>query len=1101
MNGSTQQSARGLTLVSASAGSGKTHRLTEEVRRSLDSRGARPVAAESLVAVTYTTKAQAELESRLRQALIATGDLERAEALPLSYLGTVHSVCLRLLKEFAMEAGLSPAVDGLPQQAARHLLQEALELELRPEVRQALETVAFALELKGDHRTKRVDWITPVEQIMTLARNNRIHPDKLPAMARRSAEGLLALLPPPASDADALEKDLAAELATAIAQALQIANPRKVTLEAIDTMRDAEHRLREGCLPWSQWCKLSKLKTGKDAAQIVTGVQLAAAAYPAHPRFRQQIDELCDLIFEAARVGLSAYARWKGERGLVDYVDMIDHALSVLDAHEVTGELADRLELLVVDEFQDTTPVQLALFTRLHDLCKRSLWVGDRKQCIFEYAGADPDLMEAVARWVGTAGGSTDVLSTNYRSRPELVDATSVLFAAAFAMYGHDPDEVRVTPHRFALPELSSLPPFGLWWIQEKRGAELNAIASGVFRLLERPEATPVLDRRTGKVRPVRASDIAVLVATNREAEQLSQALDELGVKTVLPQTGLMATPEGRLLVCALAYLVDPKDTLAGAEIEALLGFNGKGPDAWLSERLRARATAEAPSTSASLRQLDELRAATAHLAPREMVDQLLALLDFPGLAMRWPDPAQRLANLDALRALAGAYEDRCLYLREAASLAGLIRYFEETQQQIQQQDEERASDEQHVRHSDSAVVLSTYHKSKGLEWPVVVLVSLERERKRSAFDVAPETDREEFDASDPLGSRWIRYWPWPLGQQREAPLRDRANASVVGQQVARREARERVRLLYVGFTRARDHLILALPKDAKGNPRLAWLDELRDETGSLLTLPDESAEQHVLGIRGSARPLIVPARVWTVTKGSPASTQATTACPRWFTRSKKPSPDIPYAVHPSSVRDACAGEDSLMLPKVRIATLKRFTQRIPFRAPSNASWDQIGTALHAFLAADRAKMPRDRRVRVGRMVLARHALNGAFDPESLVSASDALHEFVASRWPNAGWRREVPIRAVVETEHGPRCIQGVIDLLLETTQGAIVIDHKSFPGRSELWTEQALKHAPQLQLYALALRTAGFTVLGHWVHFTIGGGAVELVIDDGKVQ
>lgn len=1101
MTDAREQSARGLILVSASAGSGKTHRLTEEVRRSLDSRAAKPVAVEGLVAVTYTTKAQAELESRLRQALTRTGDLERAEALPLSYLGTVHSVCLRLLKEFAMEAGLSPAVDGLPQEAARYLLQTALELELGPELRQRLDTLALALELKGDHRTKRVDWITPVEQIMTLARNNRIHPEKLPDMARRSAAGLLALLPPPAGDSEALERDLGSELATAIARARQISNPRNVTQDAIDTMCEAEHHLREGRLPWSQWCKLSKLKSGKDAAQLVTDVQRAAAAYPAHPLFRQQIGELCDLIFEAARVGLSAYARWKAERGLVDYVDMIDHALSLLGARAVESELADRLELLVVDEFQDTTPLQLALFTRLHALCKRSLWVGDRKQCIFEYAGADPDLMEAVAHWVHKAGGTSEVLETNYRSRPELVDATSAVFSAAFSAHGHDPAEVRVTARRASLPDLAKLPPFGLWWIQDKRGAELKAIASGVCRLLDSPEATPVLDRNTGEVRPLRPSDIAVLVATNREAEQLARALDELGVRTVLPQTGLMTTPEGRLLACALAYLVDPRDTLASAEIEALLGFDGLSPDAWLSERLRARAALETPCESDSLKQLDQVRAEAGHLAPREMVDRVLALLDFPRLAKRWPDPAQRLANLDALRALALAYEDRCLYLRESASLAGLVRYFEEAQQKVKQQDEERASDEQHVQRSEQGVVLSTYHKAKGLEWPVVVLASLDRERKRSAFDVTPETDREEFDASDPLGNRWIRYWLWPLGQQREAPLRDRANASEVGQHVARREARERVRLLYVGFTRARDHLILALPKDAKGNPRLAWLNELKDDAGPLLTLPSEASEQSELAIRGSATPLTAAARVWAVASGSPANVQPPLAAPRWFTRSPKPSSDVPYAVHPSSVGNASPRDSGLTLPMLRPATVRRFTRRLPFRTPSNASWDQVGTALHAFLAADRVELPKDQRIELSRRLLAQHGLHRAFDAEPLVCASDALHDFVQSRWPNARWRREVPIRAVVETEHGLRCIQGVIDLLLETTQGTVVIDHKSFPGRSELWAEQALKHAAQLQLYALALRTAGFTVLGHWVHFTIGGGAVELVVDDRGVQ
>src|SRR5690606_29050930 len=142
-------------------------------------------------------------------------------------------------------------------------------------------------------------------------------------------------------------------------------------------------------------------------------------------------------------------------------------------------------------------------------------------------------------------------------------------------------------------------------------------------------------------------------------------------------------------------------------------------------------------------------------------------------------------------------------------------------------------------------------------------------------FDVCAQTDKGRFDPADPLGQRWIRYWPWPLGQQKEAPLRDRALASdstravaaAVGRQVAQRDGRERVRLLYVGFTRARDHLVLAVPLDAKGNSRTAWLDELVDEQGTILELPNSPL--HPLQVRGTTGEYQAAARVWTLTANS----------------------------------------------------------------------------------------------------------------------------------------------------------------------------------------------------------------------------------------
>src|SRR5207245_11109542 len=107
---------------------------------------------------------------------------------------------------------------------------------------------------------------------------------------------------------------------------------------------------------------------------------------------------------------------WKKHRRVVDFVDMVDRALRLTESPEVCAELSKRLKLSVVDEFQDTSPLQLALFVRLHQLAKRSTWVGDRKQCIFEYAGADSTLMETVTDWVRESGGTIQRLPNNWRS-------------------------------------------------------------------------------------------------------------------------------------------------------------------------------------------------------------------------------------------------------------------------------------------------------------------------------------------------------------------------------------------------------------------------------------------------------------------------------------------------------------------------------------------------------------------------------------------------------------------------------------------------------------------------------------------------------------
>ncbi len=1097
-------SANGLTLVAASAGSGKTHRLTQEVTRALDPAHPDAIDVRGLVAVTYTTKARAELESRLRRALYEKGQFRRAQELPLAHIGTVHAVCLRLIKEFALDLGVSPTVDGLPQEEGRRLLQQALESELSQALQARLNEFSDALQTNYDGRTGQYDWISRVDEIMTLARNNRIDPNALQAMAQRSLDGMYQLIGPSASDGALMERDLAAAIDDALSAIGRSNDRTKTTQNATQRLERCKRQLGRGCLRWSEWNAIVNLSPAKASLPLVSDLQQIAAQYERHPRFRSDIRGLCESVFEAAAVGLQAYADLKARRGLVDYIDMIDRTLTALDRPTIETEIRERLRLLVVDEFQDTSPVQLALFARLHTFGGRSVWVGDQKQCIFEYAGADPGLMDSVSEWASQNGGRRETLGRNYRSRPELVDAVSDIFTAAFAVQGQSRDEVATTAARTAASEQAALPPFGVWRLQrEKGGLEHEALANGIEQLLSAPQDTPIVDRSSGDVRPLRAGDLAVLVASNREAERLASSLATRGIPSSLPRTGLMKTPEGSLLDAALRFLVDRRDTLASAELEALLGFGGQSHELWLNQRISARSArsrtenqADQPAPS-SLQALEALRGQVADLSPAEAVDRVLSVLKVTELSCRWPDPQQRMGNLEALRSLAKAYEDRCVYLRESASLAGLTRYFDETQIQIRQLDEERASDEQHVGRSDDAVAISTYHKSKGLEWPVVVLASLGRERRRDAFDVTPESDRAEFDPSDPLGGRWIRYWPWPLGQQRKAALRERAEASAVGKRITQRDARERVRLLYVGFTRARDHLILALGCDSKGKASVSWLDELTDETGPLLALPELTDAEPKLRLRTETprtetphtedRAREFPARLWSLS-GTRAEETKPKEEPRTWFASARASSRVPFVIEPSLV--AASGAHEL---EARVVDQLQFTQRISFNRPDNRTWDEVGDCLHAFLAADREELGRSRRLGVAQRILQASTLADAFSPDSLLAASDALRLHVRERWPDATWHREVPVRATLSTPDGTRRIRGTIDLLLETPLGVVVIDHKSFPGRTDQWSDRALGYAPQLFTYAQALRAAGKPVTGMFIHFMIGGGLVEL--------
>ena len=1065
------------TIVGASAGSGKTYRLTQEVTRAIAPGASAPARLEGLVAVTYTRKAHAELASRIRRTLVEHGAFDQASRLPVAYLGTVHAVCMRLLEELALDAGLSPYPEVMPDDGGRRM-RAAIEESLPPSLIDELGDLARRLEIYQDSRTARQEWSRRVIDVMELARNNRIAPDRLPAMAARSTAGLLAHLRPP-GDGAALDAAFERGLDQAIARLAACDDGTKKTLEVLSKLRELRARRARGDARWSDWPRALKADPAVKSRGAVAALVEAAAQYDRHPALHADVAAFTSGLFEAARRALTGYADWKARRRVVDYADMIDQALRLVEDPAVAAELADRLDLVVVDEFQDTSPLQLALFTHLHRLAGRSVWVGDGKQCIFEYAGADPLLMDSVIEWVTSQGGAAEQLEHNYRSRPELVEACSELFAGAFAAHGWSPAAVRTVAARARLPELAETPPFGVWWLETRNvEQDAEAIAAETYRLLAAPHRTAVLDRMTGEVRPIEARDVGILTATNVEAKRIAGLLQRLGVRASLPRDGLMATPEGVLVDAALRWVLEPGDRLSLAKLEALAGWNGVGPDQWLTSKLGA-ASAATPSW---LEPLAGLRPQLAILAPAEALDRTIHLIDATRLCARWPDPRQRLGNLDAMRGLAMRYEDRCARHREPGTIAGLVRYFDEARRPVLVGDEERATDDQFSGATDDAVTVCTYHRAKGLEWPVVVLTSLDRGERRDAFDPCPESERPGFDPDAPLAGRWIRFWPWPFGQQAKLPLADAAAASSEGVRVADRERKERVRLLYVGFTRARDHLVLAA-RSTRGVAQTAWLDDLRDGAGaSLVALPGHAVDgaTDVIGVGAHLAPCRVSRALETPTVAVYPAT------PRRFARHAEHGVEgSRYRITPSSRERADASGYSV----------GRVQSMGPGLSVGRATdWEALGTAVHAFLAAEAHVDTAGLRRTTAHRIVDRAALVGVLEPDELLAISDRLRDWLGRRWPDAVWQHEVPITAVTATSGRRRRIEGVIDLLLTTPSGLVIVDHKTYPAPSlTAVVARATEFVPQVAAYAEALELCGHTVAAVCLHFPIAGAWIDL--------
>jgi ATP-dependent exoDNAse (exonuclease V) beta subunit len=1040
-----------IATVVASAGTGKTTRIVGDIAREVAQR-----LPEKMLATTFTVKAADELIERARARLFETGQADSAARLLGARFGTVNSVCAQIAGEHAFDLGLSPQVGVVPEKGGQRLLAIAAAA--------AFENHAATLNPVGErfgHDEPRFGtepdrgWRPTVFRIIELARANGLDPEALGRSADHSVQAILALLPQPAGTEQALDGALGAAVSRVIP--LLRSDLSKGAKNHFGVLHGARRAARDGePVSWPDWCRLTKIACaradGPEVNDAFDDVRRAASVHLSHPRLRSDIETFISGVFACAAESLEAFARYKAERGLLDFVDQETLALEVLRTEGGRERLAEQIDRVFVDEFQDSSPLQVAIFTALAGLVSQSTWVGDPKQAIYGFRSADSVLTQAAFEGVRQASGAApDVLSESWRSREGIVDFVNAAFGPAFAAMGLPESEHAFTRTR-RTEEGFARPPLSIWWLQGKVDDQFGALAAKVRSVVADAEAWPV-GVREGGTRAVRAGDIAILCRSGANVNTVARHLAAQGLKVAVEREGLADTPHIQLVVAAMRWVADRSDRLALAELARFFAED-PGSDAWLQAAADDDATAALQRLVPMSAALETLRTGLLTLTPAEIVDRLLAEAEVRTLIARWGDVIERLDDCEALRGFARTYEDTCGAEGVPATLSGLILMLEA--------DPPKQPSSLHP----DAVRVMTYHAAKGLEWPLVILTGLDRDPWPRLFDAVAEAEGE-IDWQAPLANRRIRFWPWPYGsQKKDTGLDAIALSSRTGVLAEQRAREEETRLLYVGMTRARDYLVLA-PPDGKD----AWLRVLDTEAGlPHLRLPDAGADALCAGA------CTFPVECLELT--TPSEAIAVDAVPA-FLAHPKPAPDLrPLHRRPS-------GESSTSVFVVQDTA--NLGPRIPLTG--TADMQRVGDAVHAVLAADDPSESPETRVELARDVLARWSVTQV-DPASVILGADRLGSFIAARWPGARIRREVPVFARIDGQ----LISGRIDLLVEAEDGFAVIDHKSFPGGPHEWQTRSIGHGPQLALYAQAIGVAsGKPCRELWIHMVLGGKALKV--------
>jgi ATP-dependent exoDNAse (exonuclease V) beta subunit len=857
----------GPMLLSANAGSGKTAVLAERfVRAVLED----DLAPGKLLAITFTEKAAGELRARIRRRFMELGARDAARDMDGAWISTIHGFCARVLRAHAVTAGLDPAFVVLDEAVARQARAEAFTAALATFLAPASPggpPPASELELVATWGVDRLhDAIADVHD--ELRSTGHTVPSLPPVGERADPAGTLGRLRAALAAVDAERTGWRTGLSSVDAAHL-----------VLDELATALERAEDDPEPLA--ARLARLKLDRRTKELKTEAveELRAAAAAV---VQAQVDE------EAAGVhahldrllGLyaHAYADAKRARSAVDYDDLellTNDLLAGVPA--VAGALRERFARIMVDEFQDTNPLQLQLLGHLD--AGNVFLVGDALQSIYGFRHADVGVFRAQRRR-HQALGAAPALATNWRSQPPLLRTIN-------AAFGHlHEDYVPLVAGRDGEDD-GEHPRVQLLLVDDAHDDETRlpetarrALAAGMppartVTLLA--EARAVAAHVAGLVRDgvCGAGEVAILLRAASDLHVFERALELEGLATLASGgRGYWLRQQVQDLTSYLAALANPMDEpallamlaspLVGLSSDALALLantaRARGQRLWTVLTHGVDGVPLAEGDRAALATFGGWFAAERAQAPLLALDTLITRVvqrtDYDLHVLGLPGGRRRLANVHKLERLAAEFEQG--HGRDVRA------FIDHVAAEVQAQAREP---EAPVELGDlDAVQLMTIHAAKGLEFGVVVVAGLGRQGQAGVGPILVDGPR--------VGLRLPRL---------HAENADALDYAALKAQAQEAQVQEERRIMHVAFTRAESQLVISggvtlgkeLPKERPGGVPLGWVGTCVDPTLPH-RLTAEAPELLVDRYVGDQR-LQVLARLVTVPEEEPGQAQGST--------------------------------------------------------------------------------------------------------------------------------------------------------------------------------------------------------------------------------
>ena len=1033
--------------VSANAGSGKTRVLTNRVARLL-LHGTPP---QKILCLTYTKAAAAEMQNRLFERLgewamkedeelradllelgeqdefLQTEQLQRARTLFASALETpgglkiqtIHSFCDDVLRRFPVEAGVSPQFNIMDDRTAKQVRADILEriaLDERPKILD---------DLARQYSGADIDEL--LREITSKAARFRVSPT--PAAfgitGNETPEGIYSL---------AISEPDEDRLATHLSEWAKLnSSAQKATIIIKSGLQAEQHSKK---LAYFE----SALLTGKKAKSPFSAKRtFPAAAYRReYPEVVDWLDPLADRIESArqTRLALAAYERtsalhafakvflkhyreYKSSQALLDYDDLIDRAEKLLTtssmAQWVLYRLDGGIDHILVDEAQDTSPEQWRVIQALFeeftsgqsasDVDRTLFVVGDEKQSIYSFQGADPVVFGEMQQYFSEKLLQSERqlhrhdLLYSFRSAPPIMRLVDTIFNQTetdlfvenvehIAFFDQTPGRIDIWPFL----EKSTDTIETEWFTPLDSGAPddvnqklANQIAGQIRTLLDTGET---IQEGNEPPRRVREGDILILVQRRSDLfSHIIRALKNNDINVAgADKFKVGAELAVRDILSLLKFLATPEDDLSLAEAlrSPLLGFtesdlftlaHGRQGVLWAALRDKAHQFEQAHNI------LHDLNRHTDLLRPYELIERLLSHHNGrENLIARLGAEAED--GIDELLFQAMNFEQIA-----PPTLTGFLGWFEADEMVAKRQ----------LDSAPDQVRVMTVHGAKGLEAPIVIL---------------PETQHRQNQDRNALQE-------WDGGLIHWKARSDEAGDEQKGlvEHIKHLSESERMRLLYVALTRAKNWLIIC-GAGKRDKDATCWYDRVDRGVDALSPL--------MLDIPEIGKIKSVQNELWQKMphmSGDRNATTATDRLPSWLLEKAPRAAQKDAILNPSKLSGAkaLAGEGlDTDAATARGTQIHLLLEKLP--NTESSVWPTTALSILRGLNADISENEID-------LLLA--------EASTVLTAPNLAHLFAD------GTMAEVPIATNLPSKNDVR-LYGVIDRLIVTPETVLAIDYKS---------------------------------------------------------